>query len=98
MNINTAYTERATWGAAAFSGQASVFGGTGRASFEDDMKKADQSVDSIGFGSTDANGGLINSVKAIEKSDDLLGQLQFSLLKQAAGDALDSRLGSTFLK
>ena len=98
MNINTSYSERATWGASAFSGQAAAFGGAGRSLFEDTMKSADDSVESVGFGSTDANGGLISSIKAIEKNDDLLGQLQLNFLKQASGNGLDSRLDNTFMK
>jgi len=84
--------DRATWGLTSYTGNAATFGAkTADSGFEEALKS------SLGFGAKGESGGRVNSISMAEKTDDLLGQLQLSFLKNNSVSGVDSRLDSGLL-
>ncbi|UQZ89432.1 hypothetical protein C4J81_09565 [Deltaproteobacteria bacterium Smac51] len=93
------------WGAAAYTNQQAAT--IGRQDSTSDFKSALEDLEeedgstSFGFGSTNSEGGLTSSISAmLGSSNDMLSQLQFTLLKNnsaANGNSLNSRLSESLL-
>ena len=88
MSIDAVNQSRATWGTA-YSGKAAGFAGQDDQGFDDTLKS------SVGFGSRGESGGVTNSIAAATNAaDDLVSQLQYSLLKSSSSDGVSSRLNN----
>ena len=87
MSIGNISNDRAAWGLTSYGGNAATFGAkTADSGFEEALKN------SLGFGAKGESGGRVNSISTVEKTDDLLGQLQLSFLKSNSVSGIDSRL------
>ena len=76
MTIGAIHSNRGVLGAPSFSGQAAVLGRAGGAGdFESELKK------SFGFGGKNDSSLPASLAPAASSTGDLLGQLQYSLLK-----------------
>jgi len=83
-------------GATAYTSQSAALGSTSQMSFKDAFKDAEESdIYSPGFGAQGESGGAVQSIAAIQKRENVLGQLQFDLLKSNTGSStLNSRLNN----
>ncbi len=89
------------WGAAAYSNQqaATISSPEKSSDFKNALDEAETEEDnlkSFGFGATDSDGGRAAGITAaVGMADNMLSQLQFTLLKNnsaAAGNSVNSRI------
>ncbi len=89
------------WGAAAYSTQQAATLGVQDKSADfknalDEAETEEENLQTFGFGSTNSDGGLGRGITAmVGLADDMISQLQFTLLKNnsaATGNSLNSRL------